>query len=75
MAMAIKNWKKIRNTKQLTQYRKGDITVSVLHHVMWYPTKIKVIVSSKKTYTEIINKGFPTLSTALAYAKAYMRKH
>ena len=72
--MAIKDWKKIsikRNSlnKSLSKWAKGNKVVSIEKYMGGWITSIYTSNGNSK------DKLFKTKTKALAYAKAYMRKH
>jgi len=72
--MAIKDWKKIpirRNllNKSLSKWGKGKKVISIEKYIGRWIVSIYAYKENSK------DKLFKTKSEALAYAKAYMRKH
>ena len=71
--MALKDWKKQINRNGINTYKNKNYkqTVSITWWVHSNP--VTTIYDIKKDI--LIQKTFKTKSKALAYAKAYMRKH
>lgn len=72
--MALKEWEKIKNTKDEIIWRGKyhDLKVLRLHHSLG--RKFYWIVTNKE-YDRPYLREYRTKSQALKFAKAYMRKH
>ena len=76
--MALKDWKKVSETRYINKKRKGILAIgkSLFTGSPQVNIQIDTIKIDKVEFPQTnIHEEFKTKSKAIAYAKAYMKKH